>query len=430
MATETKSPLLEEFRWRGFLEAVSSDDLDTYLTEARRTIYVGFDPTADSLHLGNLIPIMALAHVQRHGHRPLALVGGGTGLIGDPSGKIDERTLLTKELTEQNAAAIRVQLSRFFDLSSEDRGLMLNNVDWLTKLNLVDFLRDIGKHFSVNEMIKRDSVRIRLEERDQGISYTEFSYMLLQAYDFLYLCEHHGCTMQMGGSDQWGNILSGKELIRRVLGQRGEAITHPLLTTSTGKKFGKTEEGAVWLDARRTSPYRMYQYWLQTADTDVVRCLKLFTFLDRERVEELEGEVRSQPEKRAAQRVLASECTGIIHGKETVGAVEAASRILFSSSKEVPTAETIAMLAGEVPSTKITAQELESSIGLVDLLVRTQLAESKAAARKLIGAGGVYLNNERQEQLQKTVSAGDLQWPGAILLRAGKKNYHLVVIDR
>jgi tyrosyl-tRNA synthetase len=257
MAIDSKSTFLEELRWRGFLDAVTSTDLDSYLCEACRTMYVGFDPTADSLHLGSLIPVMALAHTQRHGHRPLVLVGGGTGLIGDPSGKSSERTLLTKEKAEENAAGIRAQLSKFFDLSSAERALMLNNIEWLAPLNLVDFLRDIGKHFSVNEMVKRDSVRMRLEERDHGISYTEFSYMLLQAYDFLYLCQHYDCTMQMGGSDQWGNILSGKELIRRVLGVRAEGITFPLLTTSTGKKFGKTEEGAVWLDAARTSPYQM-----------------------------------------------------------------------------------------------------------------------------------------------------------------------------
>jgi tyrosyl-tRNA synthetase len=431
MASQTTSPssLLEELRWRGFLDAVTADDLDAYLNEARRTIYVGFDPTASSLHLGSLIPVMGLAHVQRHGHRPLVLVGGGTGLIGDPSGKSAERTLLTKELAEQNAVAIRGQLGRFFDLSSDDRALMLNNVDWLAKLNLVDFLRDIGKHFSVNEMIKRDSVRTRLEEREQGISYTEFSYMLLQAFDFYYMCQHFDCTIQMGGSDQWGNILSGKELIRRILGQRGEGITFPLLTTSTGKKFGKTEEGAIYLDANRTSPYQMYQYWLQTADTDVVRFLKLFTFLDRERIEALERETQSRPEGREGQRVLASECTGLVHGAETVRAVEAASRILFSASSEVPSAETIALLAREVPVTEVSHATLQAGIGLVDLLIATKLAESKGAARKLIEGGGVYLNNERQSQAQKSIGTGDLKWPGAMLLRCGKKNYHLVAIQ-
>lgn len=391
-------------------------------------MYVGFDPTADSLHLGSLIPVMALAHAQRHGHRPLVLVGGGTGLIGDPSGKSAERTLLTSERTEENTAAIRLQLSRFFDLSSDEKALMLNNAEWLVPLNLLDFLRDYGKHFSVNEMIKRDSVRTRLEERDHGISFTEFSYMLLQAYDFLYLCQHYDCAIQMGGSDQWGNILSGKELIRRVLGKRGDGITFPLLTTSTGKKFGKTEEGALWLDAKRTSPYAMYQYWLQTADADVVRYLKLFTFLEQPRIEELAHDVAAQPEKREAQRVLAAECTGVIHGVETVKAVEAASRILFSASNEIPTAETVAMLAGEVPVTEVSAGEVQAGISLVDLLVRTKLADSKGAARKLIEGGGVNLNNERQSQAQKTVSGEDLKWPGAMLLRSGKKNFHLVVV--
>jgi tyrosyl-tRNA synthetase len=425
---DSKSSFLEELRWRGFLDAVTSDDLDAFLCQERRTMYVGFDPTADSLHLGSLIPVMALAHAQRHSHRPLVLVGGGTGLIGDPSGKTAERNLLTKEKTEGNAAAIRVQLSRFFDLSSDDRALMLNNADWLVPLHLMDFLRDVGKHFSVNEMIKRDSVRMRLEEREHGISYTEFSYMLLQAYDFLHLYKHHGCAIQMGGSDQWGNILAGKELIRRMLGQRGEGITFPLLTTSTGKKFGKTEEGAVWLDGGRTSPYQMYQYWLQTADADAVRYLKLFTFLPQGRIQELDQEVREHPERREAQRVLAAECTGVVHGAETVRAVEAASRILFSSSDEVPTTETVAMLAREVPVTEMTAVELGAGIGLVDLLLRTRLAESKGAARKLIDGGGVYLNNERQTQAQKAISTDDFKWPGAVLLRAGKKNYHLLLI--
>jgi len=295
-------------------------------------------------------------------------------------------------------------------------------------LNLLDFLRDIGKHFSVNEMIRRDSVRIRLEERDQGISYTEFSYMLLQAYDFYYLCQHHDCTIQMGGSDQWGNILSGRELIRRALNQQSEGITFPLLTSSSGKKFGKTEEGAVWLDPARTSPYQMYQYWLQTADADVVRYLKLFTFLDEERIHELAGQAAAEPEKRNAQRILAQESTAIVHGRETVEAVEAASRILFSASNETPSPATVALLEREVPVTYLTSAELRAKVGLTDLLVRTGLAESKGAARKLIEGGGVYLNNDRQNQANKSVSLEDLRWPSALLLRAGKKNYHLVSI--
>jgi tyrosyl-tRNA synthetase len=428
MQTSGKSTFLEELRWRGFLDAATSDDMDEYLSE-RRTMYVGFDPTADSLHLGNLIPVMALAHAQRNGHRPLVLVGGGTGLIGDPSGKTSERTLLTKEKADHNAAQIRIQLSRFFDLSSDENALMLNNAEWLLSLGLLDFLRDIGKHFSVNEMMKRDSVRTRLEERDHGISYTEFSYMLMQAYDFYHLFQHHGCTIQMGGSDQWGNILSGRELIRRILGERSEGITFPLLTTSTGRKFGKTEEGSVWLDAARTSPYQMYQYWLQTADADVVPHLKLFTFLDQGRIRELQREVEARPEKREAQRELAAECTKIIHGGLWVESIKAVSRILFESSDEIPTGETIAMLAAEVPHTLVPHKEFESGVPLVDLLVRTHLAESKGAARKLIEGGGVYLYNERQSRVQMSVSRDNMKWPYAFMLRTGKKTYHLVLVD-
>ncbi len=301
---------------------------------------------------------------------------------------------------------------------------MLNNADWLCSLGLLDFLRDIGKHFSVNEMIKRDSVRTRLEERDQGISYTEFSYMLMQAYDFLHLYRHHNCTIQMGGSDQWGNILSGKELIRRIEGGRGEGITFPLLTTSTGKKFGKTEEGSVWLDAKRTSPYQMYQYWLQTADADVVRYLKLFTFLEQGPIEEIAEEVASRPEKRKGQRELAVHCTALIHGNEAAEAAAAASRILFGS-EEIPSFGTVTMLLRELPVTRGGT----AASSLVDLLVRTQIADSKGAARKLIEGGGVYLYDERQTRPQKnSVSRRREMAGGAILLRAGKKNYHLVVL--
>ena len=421
------SSFLDELRWRGFLEATTREDLGEFLDAGQRTMYVGFDPTADSLHLGSLIPVMALAHAQRHGHRPLVLIGGGTGLIGDPSGKAAERSLLTQEKTAENAAAIRVQLGRFFDLSTPNRALMLNNADWLLPLDLLSFLRDIGKHFSVNEMIKRDSVRTRLEERDQGISFTEFSYMLLQAYDFFYLYQRHGCEVQMGGSDQWGNILSGRELIRRILGESSEGITFPLLTTSAGKKFGKTEEGAVWLDAKRTSPYQMYQYWLQTTDEDVVKYLKLFTFLDQGVITELAETVSNSPEKRDAQRVLAAECTGIVHGAEAVRSVEAASRILFGQWEDSPSLKVIETLAQEVPVTTVHVADLTAGIPLVELLVRTKLVDSKNAARKAIEGGGIYLNNIRQTSVQKSVTAEDMAWSDAMLLRSGKKNYHLVL---
>ena len=418
--------LIAEFRWRGFLSQTTSDDVAEFLLSERRTMYVGFDPTAASLHLGSLVPVMGLAHAQRHGHRPIALVGGGTGLIGDPSGKSAERTLLTAEKAAENAEGIRKQLSRFFDLDSADAGLMLNNVDWLAPLKLIDFLRDVGKHFSVNEMIKRDSVRMRLEERDHGISYTEFSYMLLQAYDFLHLAEHHDCTVQMGGSDQWGNIVSGKDLIRRILGKRAEGITFPLLTTSTGKKFGKTEEGAVWLDADLTSPYQMYQYWIQTPDADAVAYLKLFTFLTKPEIDELAAATAAKPEARDAQRALAAECTRIVHGSEAVSAVEQVTKILFGSADITPNESTIAMLGREMPSSEITRAELETGVALADFLVRTGLAESKGAARKLVDAGGVYINNKRVGADKKSVTAADIEWPGAILARSGKKSYHLL----
>lgn len=422
------SSFLEELRWRGFLEACTSEQPDAFLNAARRTLYVGFDPTADSLHLGSLIPVMALAHAQRHGHRPLVLIGGGTGLIGDPSGKSSERSLLTAEKTAENAAAIKNQLGNFFDLSSPDRGLMLNNADWLLPLDLLGFLRDIGKHFSVNEMIKRDSVRTRLEERDQGISFTEFTYMLLQAYDFYHLFQHHGCEIQMGGSDQWGNILSGRELIRRILGRQSEGITFPLLTTSSGKKFGKTEEGAVWLDAGRTSPYQMYQYWLQTTDEDAVRYLKLFTFLGQPAILELAECVLRSPEKREAQKVLAAECTGIVHGPAAVRPVEAASRILFGQWEESPSAEVVDTLAREIPCTHLHLADLATGVPLTEVLVRTGVAESKSAARKAIEGGGIYLNNIRQTTWQKSIGMDDIQWPDSMLLRSGKKNYHLLLV--
>jgi tyrosyl-tRNA synthetase len=428
LTSVTENAYLAELRWRGFLENITSEDLDTHLSQGRRTLYVGFDPTADSLHLGSLVPVMALAHAQRCGHRPLALVGGGTGLIGDPSGKTTERTLLGKEEAELNAAAIRAQLGKFFDLSSAETGLLVNNAEWLLPLPLVGFLRDIGKHFSVNEMMKRDSVRKRLEEREHGISYTEFTYMLLQAYDFLHVSQHYDCTIQLGGSDQWGNIVSGIELIRRVTGQRAFGITTPLLTTATGKKFGKTEEGAVWLDAERTSAYQMYQYWLQTADADVVRYLKLFTFLGQEEIAALEQEVAAHPEKREAQRVLAAECAGIVHGSDAVRAVEAASRILFAGSAEIPTPETITALSSEMPFHNIEYSLLQKGIPLADALVFAHLAESKAAARRLIEAGGVYVNNQRLNSSRTTLTTGDLKWPGAILLRTGKKNYYMLVV--
>ncbi|MBV8904288.1 MAG: tyrosine--tRNA ligase, partial [Acidobacteriia bacterium] len=329
MTQELHNPYLAELLWRGFLDNITSDELGAHLSEAQRTIYVGFDPTADSLHLGSLVPVMALAHAQRFGHRPLAIVGGGTGLIGDPSGKTSERSLLSRKEAARNTAAIGAQLSKFFDLSEPEKGLLVNNADWLVPLRLIEFLREIGKHFSVNEMIKRDSVRMRLEEREHGISYTEFTYMLLQAYDFLHVAGHFHCTIQLGGSDQWGNIVMGIELLRKLREVRGYAMVSPLVTTTAGVKFGKTEAGSVWLDPQLTSPYRFYQFWINTDDRDVVKYLKFFTLLDRAEIAELENALEVAPEKREAQKRLAQEVTRVVHGDYELRKAIQASQVLF-----------------------------------------------------------------------------------------------------
>jgi tyrosyl-tRNA synthetase len=315
--------LLEEFQWRGMLYD-KTEGLADALAAGRVTAYIGFDPTASSLHVGSLLPAMALARLQRHGHTPIALVGGGTGLIGDPSGKSQERSLLTFEQVEANAAGIRAQLSHFLDFSAAPNAArMENNVEWLRPIGFLDFLRDVGKHFSVGGMLAKESVKRRIGA-DEGISFTEFSYQLLQAYDYLVLHDRHGCTLQLGGSDQWGNITAGCELVRRMRGQRVHGLVMPLMTTATGAKFGKTEAGTIWLDPGQTSPFRFYQFWLQTDDRDVIPYLKFFTFLDRDEIGALERALAEAPEKRDAQRMLAREVTRLVHGAE--GLVQRGSR--------------------------------------------------------------------------------------------------------
>ncbi len=415
---------IETLEWRGFI-AQSTDpaELREHFATGSRVLYAGFDPTASSLHVGHLVPVMALAHAQRCGHRPIALVGGGTGLIGDPSGKASERPLLSKEDVERNADSIRGQLSKFMDFAGAQGATLLNNLDWLQPLGLLDFLRDVGKHFSLNTLIGRESVRRRLEDREQGISYTEFSYGLLQAYDFLHLFRAHGCTAQLGGNDQWGNIVSGIDLIGRACHEKAYAITLPLLLTSAGVKFGKTEAGAIWLDPNLTSPYQMYQFWLNTADADVVRFLKLFTFLDRERIEEFARATVKRPETREAQRALAASFTALVHGEATVRSVEDVSRILFGATDVDVTREMLEHLSREMPTSHIDAAEL--NMPLADLLASTGLAESKGAARKLIQSGGAYVNNRRRNDVAARVTEADLLCGTSVLLRSGKKNYHL-----
>ena len=423
----------EVLQERGFIEQIT----DTGLREAASTqtlkCYVGFDPTARSLHLGHIIPVMGLAHFQRNGHIPIALVGGGTGMIGDPSGKTVERQLLSKEDVEANAQRLKTQLSRFFSFEGRQAALLLNNAEWLLSLNLVDFLRDIGKHFSINAMIAKESVRWRLEERGQGISFTEFSYMLLQAYDFYHLYEYNGCAVQAGGKDQWGNITAGIDLIRRVSGGSAHGLTFPLLTTASGVKIGKTEGASgsemVWLDPEMTSPYRMYQYWINTDDRDVIKFLKLFTFLEMSQIAELEESLKQDPGKREPHRRLALEFIRLAHGEEAGRAAQEASEVLFGSEVQTLSREVFAALAGEVPATKISKGRIQNGVPLADLLLETNLVKSKRAARDLIGQGGAYVNNKAWKDLEATVGVDQALSGRGILLRAGKKNYHLLIIQ-
>ena len=427
---KTVIDILEE---RGFVEQIT----DTGMREAAATqtikCYVGFDPTARSLHLGHVIPVMGLAHFQRTGHIPIALVGGGTGMIGDPSGKTVERQLLSKDDVEENARRLRNQLSKFFSFDGPRAALLLNNAEWLMPLKLVDFLRDIGKHFSVNSMIAKESVRWRLEERGQGISFTEFTYMLLQAYDFYHLHKHFGCAAQAGGKDQWGNITAGIELIRRMSGGSAHGLTFPLLTTASGVKIGKTEgaQGSemVWLDPELTSPYRMYQYWINTDDRDVVKFLKLFTFLDLETIGGLEETLRRTPEKREPHRALAFEFTKLVHGDGAAKAVREVSEILFGREVKEISPEAFDALAAEVPATRVSKDRLQQGIPLVDALIETKLVQSKRAARDLIGQGGAYVNNRAWKDSGARMDSAHAISGRAVLLRSGKKTYHLLMAE-
>jgi len=428
--SKTIIDVLEE---RGFVEQITDTGLREVAATQSLKCYVGFDPTARSLHLGHVIPVMGLAHFQRMGHVPIALVGGGTGMIGDPSGKTVERQLLSKEDVEANARRLQAQLSKFFRFEGVHAALLLNNAEWLLPLKLVDFLRDIGKHFSINAMIAKESVRWRLEERGQGISFTEFSYMLLQAYDFYHLFEHHGCSVQAGGKDQWGNITAGIELIRRMSSGSGHGITFPLLTTAAGVKIGKTEgaEGSemVWLDAEMTPPYRMYQYWINTDDRDVIKFLKLFTFLELPAIGELEESLKQDPGKREPHRALAFEFTKLAHGENTAQAVRAASEILFGSEVREISKEVLDALAAEVPCTRISKERLSEGVLLVDILVETKLAKSKRAARDLTGQGGAYVNNVAWKDVEAKINLTQALSGRAILLRSGKRTYHLLIVD-
>ncbi len=422
-------PFLDELQWRGLLHQSTSPQLAAHLASGVRAGYAGFDPTADSLTIGNFMGIKLLAHLQRAGHRPIVVSGGGTGLIGDPSGKSAERQLLSRELVEHNVARQRSIFERFLDFSGPRAAVMRNNVDWLAELSFLDMLRDIGKHFSVNQMIARDSVASRLGGREQGISYTEFSYMILQAYDFLHLYRADACTIQLGGSDQFGNIVSGIDLIRRVAQGESFGATCPLVTTSDGQKIGKTEKGAVWLSADRTSPYRFYQYWLQTVDADAVKFLQWFTFLDADAVGALAHALATDPAQRDAQRALAVEMTRITHGETELARARATSEAIFSGDVKSLDASQIADIAADLPSSVVSAASLSAGLSIVDLITGTSIAASKREAREFVQNGAVSVNGEKV-LLETVVRSSDLLPSGVLLLRRGKKAYHAVRVEQ
>lgn len=411
-------PLLDELSWRGLLHQ-STEGLADALAKQSISAYCGFDPTASSMHVGNLVPVMGLMHLQRAGHKPFAVVGGGTGLIGDPSGKTAERQLNTLETVEANARALRSQLEKFLDFTGSHAAEMRNNADWLTKLGAIEFMRDIGKHFTVNYMMAKDSVQSRLEA---GISYTEFSYMLLQAYDYRELFRRDGVTLQVGGSDQWGNITAGLELIRRTDGGETHAMTFPLVTNSSGTKFGKTESGSVWLDPERTSPYQFYQFWINVDDRDAARYLRFFTLLSREEIESLEKEIADRPEARAAQQALAHDVTTRVHGSPAAQIAEEVSRLLFSKGDPSSLSQdALKALSREVPFA-----EVDAVTNGVDALVALGLAASKGAARRLIEQGGFSANGRRVSSV--TESLGDPLSGGYYLIKKGARDYGLLKV--
>lgn len=416
----------EEFQWRGMLYD-ASEGLEEVLGRQKVTAYIGFDPTAASLHVGSLLPIMGLVRLQQYGHTPIALVGGGTGMIGDPSGKTLERQLLSKEQIEHNIEGIREQLSHFLDFEARTNPAMLvNNADWLISLSLVDFLRDIGKHFTVNYMLAKESVKRRYEQ-GEGISFTEFSYVLLQAYDFLVLHDRHHTILQMGGSDQWGNIVAGIELIRRLRGERAYGGVFPLVTTSGGVKFGKTEAGTIWLDPRLTSPFRFYQFWINTDDRDVGKYLKYFTLLNRQEIAELETTVVVAPEKRVAQRRLAEEVTRMVHGEANLRKAVQASAVLFGGEIADLSAEDVLDIFAEVPSSEMPRVQFEGEgLPLVDVVVASGLATSKGAARRMIESGGIYVNNRRISDPRAMINLSNFIEGLYLVLRKGGRDYHLI----
>jgi len=419
--------ILEELQWRELLsDCTAKEELAKRLEAGPIVLYAGFDPTADSLHVGNLVPLLALRRFQEHGHRPIALAGGATGSIGDPSGKKSERQLLTKETLERNIQKVRGQLARLlnFDPSLPNAAKLVDNASWTEPIGFLDFLREVGKHITVNSMVSKESVKARMGDEKSGISFTEFSYMLLQGHDFYHLNAAEGCELQIGGSDQWGNITVGTELTRKKSGKAVYGLTLPLITNADGSKFGKTESGAIWLDAARTSVYRFYQFFVNVEDQDALRFLKYFTFLGREEIEALESAQKGNPSGRDAQRALALEMTRLVHGEQAAQDAITASQILFGGSLDDISESALANVAGEIPTVEIERSVLSSEgLPLLDALVSAGLVKSRGEAKKAVKEGGAYLNNQRIRDLGRVLGEADLHYGKYILLRRGKKLY-------
>jgi tyrosyl-tRNA synthetase len=423
----------EDLRFRGLIHQLTDPDVEKRLDADRLTAYSGFDPTADSMHVGHLLQVCNLRRLQLAGHRPIAVAGGGTGFVGDPGGKSEERSLLSEEALAANLEGIRGQLERFLDFGGDDesqRALLVNNAEWLRPMSLFEFLRDVGKHFTVNQMVAKDSVKSRLSRADQGISFTEFSYMLLQAYDFLHLFDAYGCRLQLGGSDQWGNITMGTDLVRKVRQQEVWGLTTPLVLKADGTKFGKTESGTVWLDPSRTSPYQLYQFFLRSEDAVVGSYLRYFTFLDHDTIRELDEATVARPERRESQRELARQVCTFVHGAAETARAEQAAAALFGEEVALLDERTLLDVFADAPSTTLARSRLDGrGLTLVDLLVETGLVPSKSRGTTTVEQGGAYINNRQETGPGRLIVPDDLVARRYLVLRRGKREYHLVKFD-
>jgi len=418
------NPFYEDLRWRGLIHQATDEALAEWLGSSSRTVYAGFDPTADSLHVGHLMGVLMLRRFQTAGHRPIVVLGGATGVIGDPSGKSQERNLLSLDALRNNVEAIRAQMLRFLDFDKPPGALLVNNYDWISPFSYLEFLREVGKNFPVNVMLTKDSVKGRLERTDSGLSYTEFSYMLLQAYDFVHLYDTYGCELQVGGSDQWGNITAGIDLARRMRSVQLYGMTFPLLTKSDGTKMGKTESGAIWLSSERTSPYHFYQYWINVDDESAGKCLRMMTDVPREEIEKLDRAREENPGRRESQERLAVELTKLVHGEEGLDAALRATKIFFGAEIENVTDAQLAEIFADVPSEEVPRQRLLSGeLDIVTALITAGLAKSKSDARRTVQQGGAYVNNRRVEAADRCLGTEDLASERSLVLRSGKKKY-------